>query len=89
MTEFRAEHGEGGEEDQTLYPFVEFTTPYGKVKRLVQREEWTIQQSGETVATRSQVPLRLAWGLSIHKSQGMTIESTSLLFPTKVPHAYV
>ena len=32
-------------------------------------EEWTVEQGGETLAVFRQLPLKLAWALSIHKSQ--------------------
>jgi ATP-dependent DNA helicase PIF1 len=44
------------------------------VKRL-KLEEWSIEAGGKTVARRLQIPLRLAWAISIHKSQGMTIDA--------------
>ncbi len=35
----------------------------------IQPTEWTYEQMGETLATRRQIPLKLAYALSIHKSQ--------------------
>jgi ATP-dependent DNA helicase PIF1 len=52
-------------------PMVKFLS--GEVLTMV-RAEWTIEVAGEPVAGREQIPLKLAWALSIHKSQGMTID---------------
>jgi len=70
----------------------------GKLSRVVEvaaasweRKQWGDGGTLSVVASRKQLPLRLAWAITIHKSQGMTIERVSVnLSQTFAPgQAYV
>ena len=58
------------------FPVVRFVLADGTSRDLLcQPETWKVElPNGEVQASRSRVPLILAWALSIHKAQGQTLE---------------
>ena len=62
--------------DNYEYPLVKFRAVDGSERDLLcVPEDWKVElPTGEVQASRKQVPLILAWALSIHKAQGQTLE---------------
>ncbi|MBP9803072.1 MAG: AAA family ATPase [Candidatus Pacebacteria bacterium] len=60
------------EDITTSLPIVEL---YNGKRVYVKKEEWIIEENGKKKASITQLPIRLAWAITIHKSQGMSLDS--------------
>lgn len=61
-----------GFEEDTEYPIV--VTRDGETLT-VPPVEWAVEDEGKVLAKITQVPLRLAWAITVHKSQGMSMDA--------------
>lgn len=62
-------------EDATEYPIVEFKN--GRVVTMMP-DTWELRDGDKKRASISQIPLRLAWAITVHKSQGMTLDAARI-----------
>lgn len=56
----------------TDYPVVELKN--GR-KLIIEPDSWELRDGDKKRAELSQIPLRLAWAITVHKSQGMTLDA--------------
>ncbi len=59
----------------TEYPVVEFKN--GKIVTMLP-DTWELRDGDKKRASITQIPLRLAWAITVHKSQGMTLDAARI-----------
>jgi ATP-dependent DNA helicase PIF1 len=62
-------------EPATEYPVVEFQN--GRVVSMIP-DSWELRDGDKKRASITQIPLRLAWAITVHKSQGMTLDAAKI-----------
>jgi len=64
-----------GFDDDKGYPIVR--TREGR-KVVAEPVDWQMEEDGKSAAKITQVPLRLAWAITVHKSQGMSLDAAAV-----------
>ncbi len=60
-----------GFQNGTQYPIIKTRD---EKQIVIEPMEWVVEENGKIKASISQFPLRLAWAITVHKSQGMSLD---------------
>ncbi|MDB5265818.1 MAG: ATPase [Parcubacteria group bacterium] len=64
-----------GFERGTDYPMIE---TFDGRELTIAEAEWAVEEGGRARAKIRQIPLRLAWAITVHKSQGMSMDAAAI-----------
>ena len=67
----------GGQRSMSALPLAIIETITGRRIRATPAS-WTVEDGGKTLAEIVQIPLKLAWAITVHKSQGMSMDAAEV-----------